>query len=82
MREVSLRQKDRLDRQSAAFMKNAKSVKTKPMTAHLEPDLPIEQTFDYQNATPEEQKIMKEEEQKKKAASAAVTLEPIEEGVK
>ena len=60
-------------RQREAFKKNAKFVDKGPVTQHLEPDLPIEQTFAYQNATPEEQKIMKEEEQKKNSASGTVT---------
>ena len=72
----------RVQRQMELMKKGAKSISTKPMEHHKLPDLPVEQTMVYQKASPEEQKRMKEEEQKKKAASAAVTLEPIEEGVK
>jgi len=76
-----LKDKERLDRQKSAFMKDAKSIKKEPITIHKEPDLPLEQTFEFQNATPEEQEKMRN------TASGAVTLEPvvgtatIEEGV-
>ena len=73
---AGLKQNKRVTKQKEDMKKNAKSITVKPMELHKEPDLPIEQTFAYQEATPEEQEKMK------KAASAAVTLEPIEEGVK
>jgi hypothetical protein len=63
-------------RQKEAFKKNAKIVNKGPVTEFLEPDLPIEQTFAYQDATPEEQQKMKMEESLKILnASDAKTLE-------
>ena len=49
-------------RQKEAFKKNAVIVDKGPVTQFKEPDLPIEQTFAYQDATPEEQQKMKKEE--------------------
>ena len=54
-------------RQRAAFKKNAELIDKGPITEYKEPDLPIEQTFAYQSATPEEQEKMRN------AASGAVT---------
>jgi len=55
-----------IQRQIAALREGATIVNTGPVTRHLEPDLPVEQTMAYVKATPEEQQKMKEEEIKKK----------------
>lgn len=71
----------RVERQMAKMKAGAKSITTKEYEGHKEPDLPLEQTFKFQNATPEEQEKMRN------TASGVVTLEPvvgtatIEEGV-
>ena len=57
-------------KQREKMMAGAKVVSTKPFSAHIEPDLPVEQTMAYQNATPEEQENMKKNESEKK------TLDP------
>ena len=53
-------------RQRAALREGATIVNTGPVTRHLEPDLPVEQTMAYIKATPDEKKKMKEEEANKK----------------
>ena len=53
-------------RQRAALREGATIVNTGPVTKHLEPDLPVEQTMAYIKATPDEKKKMKEEEANKK----------------
>ena len=55
-----------IQRQIAALREGATIVNTGPVTRHLEPDLPVEQTMAYVKATPDEKKKMKEEEAKKK----------------
>ena len=55
-----------IQRQIAALREGATIVNTGPVTRHLEPDLPVEQTMAYVKATPDEKKKMKEEEIKKK----------------
>ena len=55
-----------IQRQRAAIRKGATIVNKGPVTRHLEPDLPVEQTMAYIKATPDEKKKMKEEEAKKK----------------
>ena len=57
-------------KQREKMMAGAKVVSTKQFSAHIEPDLPVEQTMAYQNATPEEQENMKKNESEKK------TLDP------
>ena len=70
-----------IQRQREKLNKGATFIEKGPMTKHLLPDLPVEQTMAYRKATPEEQEKMRN------AASGAVTLEPvvgsatIEEGV-
>lgn len=61
----------RVEKQMEKMKSGAKSVTTKEYEGHKEPDLPLEQTFEYQNATPEEQEKMKN------TASEAVALEPV-----
>ena len=56
----------KFQRQRAAIRKGATIVNNGPVTRHLEPDLPVEQTMAYVKATPDEKKKMKEEEAKKK----------------
>jgi len=64
-------QDPRVKRQMDALKAGAKSVVTKTYEGHLEPDLSLEQTFEYQNATPEEQEKMKA------AASGTITTEQV-----
>jgi len=57
-------------KQREKMMAGAKVVSTKQFSAHREPDLPVEQTMAYQDATPEEQENMKKNESEK------ITLDP------
>ena len=57
-------------KQREKMMAGATIVKTEPFSEHKEPDLPVEQTMAYQDATPEEQENMKKNESDK------VTLDP------
>ena len=50
--------------QREKMLKGAKVVSTKPFNKHVQPDLPVEQTLAYQNATPEEQVLMKQNQDK------------------
>lgn len=54
----------RVKRQNELLKKGATVKETKDFDLHKQEDLPIEQTFAYQEATPEEQKRMKEEQKK------------------
>ena len=60
-----------IQRQREKLNKGATFIEKGPITQHLEPDLPVEQTMAYRKATPEEQEKMRN------AASGAVTLEPV-----
>ena len=46
--------------QREKMLKGAKVISTKSFDKHVQPDLPVEQTLAYQNATPEEQALMKQ----------------------
>ena len=54
-------QDPRVLRQTEALKKGARSLKSKPLSDGL-PDLPVEKTMKYQEATPEEQEQMKKEQ--------------------
>ena len=46
--------------QREKMLKGAKVISTKSFDKHVQPALPVEQTLAYQNATPEEQALMKQ----------------------
>ena len=50
--------------QREKMLKGAKVISTKSFDKHVQPDLPVEQTLAYQNATPEEQALMKQNQDK------------------
>ena len=63
--EAAANQDPRQLKQQRELLKNSKVLSVNPFEQHMLPDLPIEQTMKYQDATPEVQIQMKEEESKK-----------------
>ena len=68
-------------RQQRELLKNSTVKSVKPFDQHMLPDLPIEQTMKYQDATPEMQLQMKEEESKMLSNGAVGYSPSVDSGI-